>query len=117
MLTSAPVSMIEIVLGKYVGLLTFLVLIIALVAAMPLSLAGSTDLDYPLLASQFLGVVLLAAGFAALALYISSLTIYPVGAAFGTFAALGIARLLLAFLFCAVDTHGLILVHVKRAWD
>jgi gliding motility-associated transport system permease protein len=38
--------------------------------------------------------VLLAAGFAALSLYISSLTIYPVAAAFGTFAAL----VLMAFL-------------------
>lgn len=88
MLTSAPISITQIVLGKYLGLLTFLVLIVALVTAMPLSLAGSTDLDYRLLGSQCLGLLLLAAGFAALALYISSLTIYPVAAAFGTFAAL-----------------------------
>jgi ABC-2 type transport system permease protein len=80
--------MTEIVLGKYVGLLAFLILIIALVAAMPLSLAGSTDLDYALLGSLVAGLLLLAAGFAALSLYISSLTIYPVAAAFGTFAAL-----------------------------
>src|SRR5918992_4922709 len=88
MLTSAPVSMTEIVLGKYVGLLAFLMLIVALVAAMPLSLAGSTDLDYALLGSLVAGLLLLAAGVAALSLYISSLTIYPVAAAFGTFAAL-----------------------------
>ena len=88
MLTSAPVSMTEIVLGKYVGLLAFLALIVALVAAMPLSLTGSTDLDYPLLGSQVLGLLLLAAGFAALSLYVSSLTVYPVAAAFGTFAGL-----------------------------
>jgi len=88
MLTSAPVSMTQIVLGKYLGLFAFLVLIIALVTAMPLSLGGSTALDYPLLASQCLGLLLLAAGFAALSLYISSLTTYPIAAAFGTFAAL-----------------------------
>lgn len=88
MLTSAPVSMTQIVLGKYVGLLAFLALVVALVTAMPLSLAGSTDLDYALIGSLCLGLVLLAAGFAALSLYISSLTTYPVVAAFGAFAAL-----------------------------
>lgn len=87
-LTSAPLSMTQIVLGKYLGLALFLVLIVALVVAMPLSLAGSTDLDYGLLASLCLGVLLLAAGFAALSLYVSSLTIHPVAAAFGSFAAL-----------------------------
>jgi ABC-2 type transport system permease protein len=88
MLTSAPLSMTQIVLGKYVGLYAFLVLIVALITAMPLSLAGSTELDFPLLGSLCLGILLLAAGFAALSLYVSSLTVYPVAAAFGTFAAL-----------------------------
>lgn len=87
-LTSAPVSMTQIVLGKYLGLVAFLAIIVVLVAAMPLSLAGSTELDYALLASLCLGLTLLAAGFAALSLYISSLTIYPVAAAFGAFTAL-----------------------------
>lgn len=94
MLTSAPVSITQIVLGKYLGLLVFVVLLVALVAAMPLSLAGSTQLDYALLGSLCLGIVLLAAGFAALSLYVSSLTIYPVAAAFGTFAALLLMMLL-----------------------
>jgi ABC-2 type transport system permease protein len=87
-LTSAPVSIAHIVLGKFLGLALFLALIVMLVAAMPLSLAGSTDLDYALLASLALGLLLLAAGFAALSLYVSSLTVHPVGAAFGAFAAL-----------------------------
>ncbi|HZN24368.1 MAG TPA: ABC transporter permease [Burkholderiales bacterium] len=87
-LTSAPVSMTEIVLGKFVGHALFLLLIIALITAMPLSLSGSTSLDYGLLASLFLGLVLLALGFAALSLYISSLTTHPILAAFGAFAAL-----------------------------
>ena len=87
-LTSAPVSMTQIVLGKFLGLVVFLTIIVALVAAMPLSLAGSTELDYALLASLCLGLTLLLAGFAALSLYISSLTIYPVAAAFGAFSSL-----------------------------
>jgi ABC-2 type transport system permease protein len=94
MLTSAPLSITQIVLGKYLALLAFVVLLVALVTAMPLSLAGSTDLDYALLGSLCLGIVLLAAGFAALSLYVSSLTIYPVAAAFGAFAALLMMMLL-----------------------
>jgi ABC-2 type transport system permease protein len=94
MLTSAPVSITEIVLGKYLGLLTFVMLLLALVIAMPLSLAGATQLDYALLGSLCLGILLLAAGFAALSLYISSLTVHPVAAAFGAFTALLMMMLL-----------------------
>jgi ABC-2 type transport system permease protein len=88
LLTSAPVSIAQIVLGKFLGLLLFLLIILVLVAAMPLSLAGSTALDYGLIASLCLGLLLLAAGFSAVSLYISSLTTHPVAAAFGAFAAL-----------------------------
>jgi ABC-2 type transport system permease protein len=88
LLTSAPLSMTQIVLGKFLGLTLFLTLIVALVTAMPLSLAGSTSLDYGLLASLCAGLLLLAAGFAAVSLYVSSLTAHPVAAAFGAFAAL-----------------------------
>ena len=87
-LTSAPVSITEIVIGKFLGLALFLAMIIVLVAVMPLSLAGSTSLDYGLIASLCLGLALLAAGFAALSLYVSALTAQPVAAAFGAFAAL-----------------------------
>ena len=87
-LTSSPVSVTQIVLGKFAGLMIFLTLIVALVAAMPLTLSGSTSLDYGLIGSLCLGLLLLAGGFAALSLYISSLTTHPVGAAFGAFAAL-----------------------------
>jgi ABC-2 type transport system permease protein len=87
-LTSAPVSVTEIVLGKFVGLLLFLLLVIALLALMPLSLAGSTRLDYGLLASALGGLVLLTAGYAAVGLYASCLTAHPIAAALGGFAAL-----------------------------
>lgn len=95
LLTSAPISMSAIVLGKFVGLAAFLMLIVVLVTAMPLSLAGSTSLDYGLLASLCLGVVLLASSFAALSLYMSSLTAQPVAAAFASFGAL-LAMLLMS---------------------
>jgi ABC-2 type transport system permease protein len=87
-LTSAPVSIVEIVLGKFIGLALFVVLIVALVTVMPLSLIASTRLDYGLIASLCAGLLLLAAAFSAVSLYVSSLTTYPVAAAFGAFAML-----------------------------
>ena len=87
-LTSAPLSITQIVLGKFLGLALFVTLIVALVTAMPLTLAASTQLDYGLIASLAGGLLLIAAAFSAVSLYISSLTTYPVAAAFGAFAAL-----------------------------
>ena len=88
LLMSSPASMLDIVVGKFLGVLLFLVLVIALVALMPLSLARTTQLDYGLLGSTVLGLVLLAANFAAVSLYVSALTAQPMAAALGAFAAL-----------------------------
>jgi ABC-2 type transport system permease protein len=88
LLMSAPVSMTEIVLGKFLGLVIFLLSIVALAMLMPLSIAGATRLDYGLLAGLAAGAALLAAGFAAVSLYVSCLTVHPVAAAIGAFAAL-----------------------------
>lgn len=87
-LTSAPVSIAAIVLGKFLGLLGFLLVVIGLVALMPFALAGSASLDYGLLASLALGITLLAACFAAVSLYVSCLTTHPVVAAIGAFGVL-----------------------------
>ncbi|MGZ8209609.1 MAG: ABC transporter permease [Burkholderiales bacterium] len=95
LLTSAPISMTEIVLGKFLGLWLFLALIVMLIAAMPLSLATSTSLDYGLIGTLAAGLLLLAAGFAAVSLFISSLTTQPMAAAFGSFAAI-LAMVLMA---------------------
>lgn len=88
LIISAPVSMTEIVLGKFLGLTVFLLTMIALTALMPLSLASATQLDYGLLALLVAGLALLAASFAAVSLFISCLTVHPVAAAVGSFAAL-----------------------------
>jgi ABC-2 type transport system permease protein len=88
LLMSAPLSITEIVLGKFLGLIIFLLLIIGLTALMPLTLAGSTHLDYGMLLSQVCGLVLLAAGFAAVSLYVSCLTAHPMVAALGGFGVL-----------------------------
>jgi ABC-2 type transport system permease protein len=88
LLMSAPVSMSEIVLGKFVGLVAFLFFIVALTLLMPLSIGGTTRLDYGMLAGLAVGLALLAAGFAAVSLYVSCLAAQPVAAAIGAFAAL-----------------------------
>lgn len=88
LLVSAPVSMTEIVLGKFLGLTAFLLVIVALVGLMPLSLCFATRLDYGLLAGYLAGLALLAASFAAVSLFVSCLTVHPIVAAIGAFAAL-----------------------------
>jgi ABC-2 type transport system permease protein len=86
LLMSAPVSDIHIVIGKFIGLMLFLLLIIASCMLMVLALAAGTQLDTGLLLTNALGLILLAASYVALGLYISSLTAQPVVAAIGALA-------------------------------
>ena len=88
LLMTAPVSDIHIVLGKFLGLMLFLLLIVASCTSMVLSLSAGTQLDTGLLLSNALGLLLLAASYAALGLYISSLTAQPVIAAISALATL-----------------------------
>jgi ABC-2 type transport system permease protein len=88
LLMTAPVSSTQIVLGKFIGLLLFLLLTIAGCVLMVLALAAGTQLDKGLLLANALGLLLLAASYAALGLYISALTAQPMVAAIGGLAAL-----------------------------
>lgn len=88
LLISAPVSMTDIVLGKFLGLMVFFVAVVTLVVALSLSLLMGGVLDFGLLLSNTIGLFLLAACFAALGLYISSLTAQPAIAAIGALGAL-----------------------------
>lgn len=99
LLLSAPVSMTQIILGKFTGLMTFLLIIIVLVLAMPLLLATGTRLDFGLLAGLTLALLLLATSFSAVSLYASSLTAQPMAAALLGFG------MLLAMLFMG-ETAG-----------
>lgn len=85
LLFSAPISLTEIVLGKFVGLLGFVAVIIVLMAAMPLALNWSTDLDWGRLAAGLFGLFLLMMAFGAAGLFVSSLTREPTIAAVGSF--------------------------------
>lgn len=85
LLLSAPVSTSEIVLGKFLGIALFYLILIAMVSLMPLSLMLGTELDLGKLAAGLLGLVLLMSAFAAAGLFLSSLTANPVVAAISTF--------------------------------
>lgn len=88
LLQSAPISDFQIVFGKFVGLQLFLTLIVLVGTLMVLTLGLGTHLDFGLIAANMLGLLLLAACYAALGLYISSLTAQPAVAAIGTLSAL-----------------------------
>jgi ABC-2 type transport system permease protein len=88
LLMSAPVSMSEIILGKYLGILGFFLIMVALIVLMPLSLLFGASLDLGMFAAGLLGLVLLLASFAAVGLYMSTLTNQPAVAAVSTFGVL-----------------------------
>ncbi|HET9122852.1 MAG TPA: ABC transporter permease subunit [Acidiferrobacteraceae bacterium] len=88
LLFSAPLSMTEIVLGKYLGLLGFLLITAVLTVLMPLSLLLGGSLDGGMFAAGVLGLVLVLATFAAVGLLVSALSPNPTLAAIGTFGAL-----------------------------
>ncbi|MCC6207091.1 MAG: ABC transporter permease subunit [Gammaproteobacteria bacterium] len=88
LLFSAPVSMTEIILGKYCGVLGYLLIQLLLIALLPCALLLGGSLDVGILASGLLGLLLLLAGFAAVGLFMSTLTAQPVIAAISTFGVL-----------------------------
>jgi len=85
LLLSAPVSMTEIILGKYLGILLFLLVMLGMLALMPLSLLVGGNLDFGKLGAGLLGLGLLLAAFAAAGLFMSTLTTQPTVAAISTF--------------------------------
>lgn len=85
LLLSAPVSSADIIIGKYLGVLGLLLLIVALVSLMPLSLLMGGELDVGKFLANSLALSLLVAAFAAAGLYLSSIALHPVIAAMGSF--------------------------------
>ena len=87
-LFSAPLSITEVVLGKFLGLVSFLSIVILFIAAMVSSMNLWTEVDFGYIFSNVLGLWLLVASFSALGIYVSSLTSQPVVAGIITFIAL-----------------------------
>ncbi|SCZ86053.1 ABC transporter permease [Nitrosomonas mobilis] len=88
MLLSAPVSGFAIVMAKFFALLLFLLTIPLLIVVLSFFLLMGGTLDFGLLFSNVIGLILLAGCFASLGLYISSLTAHPAIAALGSFGVL-----------------------------
>ena len=91
LLLSAPVSIPDIILGKFLGIFLFFLVLLLMIAAMPLSLYAGTTLDTGKMLAGLLGLALLTGAFAAIGLFMSSLTEQPVVAAIST---LGLLMLL-----------------------
>jgi gliding motility-associated transport system permease protein len=88
LLFSSPVSITELVLGKYLGITAFYCLMLIMISLMPATLMFGTQLDLGQIASGLIGLLLLMSSFAAIGLFISSLTNQPAVAAIGTFGVL-----------------------------
>lgn len=88
LLFSAPVSMVDIVMGKFLGVFAFLVVLILLITLMPLSLLFGTQLDFGRLFAALIGLILIVGSFSALGLYISTRCNQPTVAAVISFGAL-----------------------------
>ncbi|OIR04718.1 ABC-2 family transporter protein [mine drainage metagenome] len=105
LLLTAPVSAFHIVLGKFIGLMLLIVFIVACCVAMLSTLMLGTHADIGLMLANILGVLLLAASYAALGLYFSALNRQPVIAAAG---ALGVSFGLWLLDLTASDSRGLL---------
>ncbi len=98
LLVSAPLSSLQIVLGKYLGTSLFFLIWLIMISLMPLSLLMGSNIDLGVVLSSFLGLLLLVSTFTAIGLYLSSLTKQPTIAAISTFATL--------FLLWIIDWAG-----------
>ncbi len=85
LLLSSPVSMTQIVLGKFLGIVLFMLIFIIMISLMPLSLLMGTELDMGKLAAGIFALFFLLSAFSSAGLYLSSLTENPVVAAMSTF--------------------------------
>ncbi|NOG60634.1 MAG: ABC transporter permease subunit [Proteobacteria bacterium] len=88
LLYSSPISITELVAGKYLAMSVFYILILAMISLMPASLLFGTQLDLGQIASGLIGLILLTSSFAAIGLFISSMTKQASTAAISTFGVL-----------------------------
>lgn len=85
LLISAPLSMAQIIFGKYLGLMGFFLIMLLMLALMPVSLAFGGMLDWGQFLLGLLGLGLLLGAFGAVGLYMSTLTRHPTVAAVSCF--------------------------------
>lgn len=89
LLHSSPVKTRQIILGKFLGVYSFVCLMILIFLVEVIILTCSVKhAEFPHIMSMVLGFFLLAAMYVAIGMYISSLTSYPIVAGIGTFVVL-----------------------------
>lgn len=89
LLYSSPVSNRQIILGKYLSLMSFGAVMIAIIGLLSLYAALHIDkVDWPVVINGLLGLFLLVCAYSAVGLFLSSLTSYAIVAAIATMAAL-----------------------------
>lgn len=88
LLFSAPISITNIVLGKFLAIFAFLLIILFSISLMPLSLLTVGELDFGKFLACLLALILLMASFSALGLYMSAIASQPTVAAVCSFGAL-----------------------------
>jgi len=94
LLLSSPASLIEIVLGKFLGLAVFMLAVLALMALMPMSLLIGANLDFGRIGAGILGLALMMSAFGAAGLFVSTMTREPTIAAVFSFGLLLLVWLL-----------------------
>ncbi len=115
-LFSAPLSLTEIVLGKFLGLVSFLTVVLVFMAAMVSSLNLWADLDFGYILANILGLWFLVASFSALGIYVSSLTQQPVVAGIISFIAL-FALLILDHFFAGDPSSTMAYLSLMRHFE
>ena len=115
-LFSAPLSLTEIVLGKFLGLVGFLTVVLVFMAAMVSSLNLWSDLDFGYIFANILGLWFLVASFSALGIYVSSLTQQPVVAGIISFVAL-FALLILDHFFAGDPSSTMAYLSLMRHFE
>lgn len=88
LLMSAPLSMSELILGKLLGIVSYLSLLIITMIVMIAMLLPWAEIDLPYLLTHAFGLWLLMVASSALGLYVSCLTANPILAAFCSLTAL-----------------------------
>jgi len=85
LLLSSPISVSELVLGKFTGVVAFMFCMVLMIGLMPASLYFGTELDTGQFISGMFGLLCLAASFVSIGLFISTLTQFPAAAAASTY--------------------------------
>ncbi|WP_127124764.1 Gldg family protein [Pseudoflavitalea rhizosphaerae] len=89
LLYSSPVQVRQIVLGKYLGIVSYCLLLLGIVAAFVITgMANIRHVDYGMLLSALLGFYLIVCAYAAIGLLMSALTNYQIVSALSCFVTL-----------------------------